>query len=231
MFQTVIVQARCSSRRLPGKVLKPVAGRPMIQFLTERLARCRLVARVIVATSDQESDNDLAAWCAEAGLDCVRGPLDDVAGRFLLAARRYGLDSLVRINADSPLLDPAIVDQAVAMFAEGQWDLVTNVLTRSFPKGQSVEVVRTSLLAATHPVMTAEEREHVTQHFYRHADSFTIGNFTREPNLADLQHSVDTPEDFAAFAALVAAMTRPHWEYGLSELLALSRETASPPRS
>lgn len=231
MLQTVIVQARCSSQRLPGKVLRPVAGRPMIQYLTERLARCRLVDKVVIATSTEHSDDDLAAWCEKAGLDCVRGPLDDVAGRFLLAARRHELDSLVRINADSPLLDPAIVDRAIALFAEGSWDLVTNVLVRSFPKGQSVEVIRTSLLAAAHPAMTAEEREHVTQHFYLHAASFRIGNFSHSEDLSALQHSVDTPEDFAAFSALVAAMTRPHWEYGLSDLLTLSRETASPPRN
>lgn len=222
---TVIIQARCNSRRLPGKVLMEVAGRPLIQYLVERLRHCRRVDRLIVATSDQESDDSLAGWCDQAGLALVRGPLDDVAGRFLLAARQYRLDNFVRINADSPLLDPEIVDRAIALFGENSQDLVTNTLIRSFPKGQSVEVIRTSLLAAAHAAMGVEEREHVTQYFYCHAESFGIRNFDHVPNLASLQHSVDTPEDFAAFAALIASMTRPHWEYGLEDLLLLSQET------
>jgi spore coat polysaccharide biosynthesis protein SpsF len=219
---TAVIQARMGSRRLPGKSLRPVAGRPMLAYVVERLRRCRELAAIVVATSTASDDDAIAAFCRAWGVECHRGPRDDVLARFLAIVEARPLAAVVRISGDSPLIDPAIVDAALRLFAESGADLVTNVAPRSFPRGQSVEVVSAAALrriAAAAP--TAEEREHVTQWLYRHPDRGTIRNFAAPRDMSGVQLSVDTAEDFAAFAALVALMRRPHWDYGLDEILDL----------
>jgi spore coat polysaccharide biosynthesis protein SpsF len=227
MRPTAIVQARMASERLPGKSLRLVQGRPMLAYVIERLRRCGELAATMVATSIAAEDDAIASFCEKLGVACHRGPREDVLTRFLGAVEALSLPVFVRINGDSPLIDPAIVDRAVRLFAEGGCDLATNVARRSFPKGQSVEVISADALrlqAAQGP--TAEEREHVTLWFYRHPERVRIRNFAADTDMSGVQLSVDTADDFAAFAAIVEAMERPHWDYGLAELLELRRKIA-----
>jgi len=225
---TAIIQARMSSRRLPGKMLRPVQGRPMLAYVVERLRRCRELAEVVVATSMAPEDDAIAAACGSLGVACHRGPLDDVLGRFIEIVAARGLPAVVRISGDSPLIDAAIVDRAVRLFRDAPCDLVTNVAPRSFPRGQSVEVIASAALRkAAAANLTPDEREHVTAWFYRHPEACSITNFAAPADLSGLQLSVDTAEDFAAFAATVAAMQRPHWEYALDEIVALRRQLAT----
>jgi len=218
----IIVQARMSSARLPGKVLRPAQGKPMLTYLLERLARLSHDSPVVVATSTETSDDPVAAYCADTGTRCVRGPLDDVAARFLLAIEETGVDGFARISADSPLIDPAILDRALSLFAETGADLVTNVMPRSFPKGMSVEVIGSDAFRRARAEMTeAGDIEHVTPVFYRHPGDWQIEAFTHDPSLAAINLSVDTPEDFSAFERIVSHMDKPHWSYGLDDILAL----------
>lgn len=230
-MQTAIVQARASSARLPGKVLREVRGKPLLQYLVERLQRAATLERIVLATSTDASDDDVAALGARLGLDVVRGPLDDVLGRFLLAATQLKLAALVRINGDSPLLDPSLIDRAVVLFEAGGSDLVTNVLPRSFPKGQSVEVVAVhALQQAWNESDEPADREHVTRYLYRNLDRFRVSNFARPSYAGDLQLSVDTADDLRRFAALVDRMDRPHWELGVEDLIQmLASERAAAP--
>jgi spore coat polysaccharide biosynthesis protein SpsF (cytidylyltransferase family) len=222
MSMVAVVQARYSSQRLPGKVLREVAGRPLLAYLLERLACCRALEQTVVATSSDADDDAIERFCKAIGMACFRGDLHDVLGRFIAAAQWVGCDALVRINGDSPLMDPAIVDRGVGLFEEGAADLVTNVHPRSFPKGESVEVVAVSALRRAASLSSdSQDREHVTRYLYRHPEQFRIRNFKRAQDVSDIQLSVDTPEDFAAFAALVARMDRPQAQYGLDEILAL----------
>jgi spore coat polysaccharide biosynthesis protein SpsF len=221
-----IVQARSSSRRLPDKVLLELAGKPMLAYTVERLRRSRAVRDVVLATSDRADDDRVAALGERLGVDVMRGALDDVLGRFLAAAKAAGADAVVRISGDSPLIDPQLVDRVVARFAADACDLATNVFPRSFPKGQSVEVVTMNALErAARETADPEDREHVTRFFYRNADRFEIRNVASPRDLSHVQLSVDTPEDLALVRGIFAAMDRPHWEYGLDEILAL-REAA-----
>lgn len=217
-----IVQARMTSARLPGKVLAPLAGRPALVWVLERLERAETLDAVLVATSDAGSDDPVAAFCAERGVACHRGPLDDVAARMLGAARAAGLDAFVRVSGDSPTLDQRLVDHGVRLMREARVDLVTNVRPRTFPPGQSIEVVRTGALAAVvaAPGADAAAREHVTGPLYD-GDHAVVRFEAGEPRV-DVHLTLDTPDDHERLERILTAMDRPHWEYGWEEVLALA---------
>lgn len=219
-----IVQARMSSSRLPGKVLAPIGGQPLLGLLMQRLARCGAIDAAVVATSDHPSDDVLADWCRRAGVAVHRGPLDDVAARVLAAAEAHGLAGVVRVSGDSPLIDPELVGRAAARLRTGDADLVSNVVPpRTYPPGQSVEALRTDALAASRALMEAPgDREHVTPALYRHPERFRIVALRADPPCAERRMVVDTAEDLEAMRALVARMDRPPVDHGLSELLALA---------
>ena len=134
------------------------------------------------------------------------------------------LDAFVRVCADSPLIDAALVEQAVAVFRSRRFDLVTNVHPRTLPPGQSVEVVDTRVLTAAIPMMTRpEHREHVTSYFYDNASRFRIHNIASDREYGDLRLVVDTPEDFSAIQAITRRFDRPQWTYGLDDIVQLTR--------
>lgn len=215
MRTIAVIQARFNSQRLPGKVLRPLLGRPMIDYLLEGLDRCRTLNGIVLATSFESSDDPVASFARDKGVPCFRGPLDDVANRMLGAARSVGADALVRVSGDSPLLDPALVDSAVELYQQESGDLVTNVWPRSFPRGQSVEVISCLALARAVNAMTTDyEREHVTTHFYANPERYSIHSFTASRPRPDLQLSVDDASDFARCEAILSALDRPHWEAG-----------------
>ena len=223
-----IVQARTSSTRLPGKVLRDVAGKPLLAYVVERLQHAKSVDRVVVATSAERSDDAIESLCRARGVDCHRGPGDDVAGRILGAVHAVDSHVAVRISGDSPLLDQHLIDHAVSLLEDDEKDLSTNVYpTRTFPHGQSVEAFRAEALERGYALAAdASDLEHVTPVFYRHAAEFRIASFTREPDLGDLRLVVDTQEDFERFARVVSAMEHPHWQYGLDDVLELLQACA-----
>lgn len=219
----IIIQARMGSSRLPGKVLREACGKPMLQYLVESMKSSGL-GRVVVVTSDRPADDGIAALCQAQAVDCVRGDEEDVASRFEAAANRFAFPAFVRLCGDSPLLDAGLVRRALGVYAQGIWDLVTNTHPRSFPKGQSVEVVRAEAFrTARSRFRSADEREHVTRHFYAHDRKWRIANIACDHDWGAVQHSVDTEEDFRRFETLAAAAERPHWEYRWSDWLALDR--------
>ncbi len=223
-----IIQARMSSRRLPGKVLADVHGQPLLQYLLERLERCGELEVIVVATSTDPGDDPIQMLCDERDVACFRGSLENVAERFREAAKRHGLDAFARLCADSPLLDPALVDQAVASYRSGGLDLVTNVIGRSFPPGQSVEVISVQVFAEAVPQMSrADHREHVTSYFYDHDKDFRIKAIRCEHDCGDANFAVDTPADLERVTCLISAMDRPQWTFGLEELVRLYRGLAN----
>jgi spore coat polysaccharide biosynthesis protein SpsF len=224
----IVVQARFSSERLPGKVLRPLAGRPLLGWLIERLRTLGDEARIIVATSDRPEDAAVAEFARASGVEVFRGALDDVLARLLGAFDAFALDVGVRVSGDSPLLDPRLVSRALGLFRAGDADLVTNVQVRTYPKGQSVEAIGAAALRRAYAEARAPaDREHVTPYFYAHPELFRIRNFTFDPPAPGLQLSVDTAHDFATVERMLQAMSRPHTDYDVAALVALHREVTA----
>ncbi len=215
-----IVQARMSSSRLPGKILKKVYEETLLDHLLHRLRLCQLIDGIVLATSTDSSDDPVFEYADFNGLQCYRGSLDDVASRLLGAAYLFDLVHLVRVSGDSPMLDPAIVDQAIEIYRNSEVDIVTNVQQRTFPRGQSVEVFSTSALEkALGRDMNDNDREHVTPYFYRHPESFRIVNFIYPGRRGEAQLSVDTEADLERFTCIMKLLGPPYWSHGLENLL------------
>lgn len=216
-----IVQARMSSARLPGKTLTPLAGRPALDWVLDRLEHASEPDALLVATSDAETDDEIAEHCGKRNVACHRGELEDVAARLVGAARSGALDAFARVNGDSPLIDQRLVDHGIALMRQGDADLVTNVRPRTFPPGQSVEVVRTEALAEALAAGADEEtREHVTGPLYE--GRFRVLRFEAAEPRTDVRFTLDMPEDQTRLAAILEAMDRPHWEYTWEEVIALA---------
>src|SRR5580704_6425085 len=170
-----ILQARTSSSRLPGKVLAPLAGAPMILRQIERVARAARIDRLVVATSENPSDDDLAAVVADAGVRVHRGPLRDVLARFIGALGAHGpADHVVRLTGDCPLADPAVIDATITHVIDAGADYGSNTPPRrTFPKGLDVEVMTAGALrAAAARAASPEEYEHVTWGLHHHPELY-----------------------------------------------------------
>jgi spore coat polysaccharide biosynthesis protein SpsF (cytidylyltransferase family) len=201
-----IIQARMSSLRLPGKVLMNIAGKPMLERVYDQVLKSNNVKKIIIATSDDSSDDQIEQFCLLQNYPCFRGSLNDVAARFLGVINRQGAEEFIRINGDSPLIDPRLIDIAIAQYRYNLFDLVTNVLHRTFPKGQSVELVRSSTFKRMYESkLSLDDKEHVTKAFYRDEFNFKIKNFSADPPAEDIQLSVDTEEDLNRISAIINA--------------------------
>jgi spore coat polysaccharide biosynthesis protein SpsF len=208
MTVLAVLQARMSSRRLPGKVLAPVLGQPMIQRQIERIRRSTELDKLVVATSDGRDDDAIAALCDAIGQPCFRGPLDDVLGRFVGALDSYGpADHVVRLTADCPLIDWTIIDRCVREHIATASDYTSNAIVRTFPDGLDVEVIRSAALrAAEAEAQDRESREHVTPFIYSRPDRFKIIHVTHHEDLAALRWTVDRPDDLAFVREVYASL-------------------------
>ena len=203
MTTLAIVQARMSSSRYPGKVLAPLAGQPMILRQLERIQRAETLDGIVVATSIDASDDELAQLIKVNGFNVVRGDLDDVLARFIKVIDQYQPDTVVRLTADCPLISPKVIDQVVTRFQQGDCDYASNTMTATYPDGLDVEVVKASVLQEIYESSTDKnEREHVTLGVYRQPDKYRIVNVSGEGDLSHLRWTVDTPEDYAFVKAI-----------------------------
>lgn len=209
MIQRIIaiVQARMSSSRLPGKVLAPLGGVPLIAFMLQRLRKCTEVDRVILATSTDVSDDALAAFIEASDVVCYRGDLEDVLGRFSAAARKAEADIIVRLTGDCPLIDPSLVDAAICHLVRGGYDYVSNVAPATFPDGLDVEVfTRAALESADANAVLKSDREHVTPYIRRPENGFSVGNIVSKVDLSGLRWTVDYADDLAFVQSIVDAL-------------------------
>ncbi len=216
----VVVQARTSSTRLPGKVLMPLAGAPSIVRMMQRVQRVQRADLRLVATSTDPSDDALAALCAEAGVPCVRGSLDDVLGRFVSAVPDSA-EVVVRLTGDCPLIDPAIIDHHIERFVAEQplAGYVTNAVRRTMPDGLDVEVVQPELLRRAHREATDRfDREHVLPWVRRHA---TTAHIAWATDLSAIRWTLDTPRDYEVISAIYDALYAEDPDFDTAAILRL----------
>ena len=215
-----ILQARMSSTRLPGKVMAPILGAPMIARQIERLRRARGISRILVATSEREDDDVLADYLRGMGVEVFRGSLGDVLDRYheaLVAAGKP--EHFLRLTADCPLTDPAVIDGCIARHLDAGADYTHNSPGGTFPKGLDVEVCRTEVLhAAWWEATSAYDREHVTPFVYARPHRFRIEEVRRDPPLP-FRWTVDTREDFAFAADVYAALHPAKPDFATDDIL------------
>ena len=217
-----ILQARMSSTRLPGKVLIPILGEPMLFRQIERLKRCQSFDRLVVATSTESTDDQLVQACRVRGVDVSRGSIDDVLDRFVMAAKPYDPQTIVRLTGDCPLIDPGVVDNVVKFFASGDYDYASNVSPPTFPDGLDVEVMRASCLERAHQeAKLPSEREHVTPYLRNHPELFRHGNYSGPRDLSHLRWTVDEPEDFEFVSHVFERLYQQNPQFGLDDILGL----------
>lgn len=221
------IEARMGASRLPGKVLKPIAGVPALARMIRRVKRAETLDGIVVATTDREPDADVAALAEAEGVAAFRGSEDDVLDRVLKAQQAVESDIIVELCGDCPLIDPAVIDRAVALFEKSGADLVTTTRPQSYPHGMDVEVfARAALEEVAATVDDAEVREHVSLHFYRHPERYRIVNLDAPAGerAPDIRLLLDHPEDLDALDAIWRAIEAERGaDFTVADVLALLR--------
>jgi spore coat polysaccharide biosynthesis protein SpsF len=191
-----IIQARMSSTRLPAKVLADICGKPMLHYVVARARRACALSLLAVATSDQATDDAIVDFCQTSDVPCFRGSRDDVLDRYYHAAKYFQADVVVRLTADCPLLDPAIIDKVVETFVAGQFDYASNTQELTYPDGLDTEVFTWKTLEiAWHEARLPSEREHVSPYIIKNTGRFRIGSIKHNQNLSHIRWTVDQRQD------------------------------------
>jgi spore coat polysaccharide biosynthesis protein SpsF len=219
---TAIVQARVGSTRLPGKVLKPIRGRPMLSYQLERLRAARRLERIVVATTTSDADDAIVDLCLREGVECTRGSEQDVLSRYAQAAVKVGATVVVRATSDCPLIDPDLVDFAIGEYLAGGVDYVSNMLVPTWPYGMAIEVFSVAvLLEADRESRLPAEREHVTPFIYWRPDRYRIKSLVRQPDLSFHRWTVDVPEDFDLVSRILGELYPTNPRFTLQDVLGL----------
>lgn len=196
MNTVAIIQARMSSSRLPGKVLFPLADKPVIEHVVLRLKHANTLNQIVVATSTEDDDDPIEHWAKSCEVHCFRGSLNDVLDRYYRAACLYEADAVVRITADCPMIDPIIVDEVVDGFKLGGFDAFG--LSGEFPDGLDCQVFSFSALKkASEEATLPSEREHVGPFIEKtHPELFNLGGLEKFSNLSHLRWTLDEERDY-----------------------------------
>lgn len=207
-----IIQARMAASRLPGKVLKEIAGKPMLQHVIERARRARRVNEVMVATTTDPSDDAVESFCKEVGVSVFRGSMQDVLDRYYQAAKLIQADVIVRLTADCPLLDPALIDKVIDSFFHEKVDFAANRLPppfhRTYPIGLDVEVCSFAALErAWDDAIQPYEREHVMPYLYDQKGRFKVLVMNYHADFGDQRWTVDTPQDLEVVRQVFARLS------------------------
>jgi spore coat polysaccharide biosynthesis protein SpsF (cytidylyltransferase family) len=210
---TAIIQARLGSTRLPGKVLLDLGGRPVIDWVVERVAATPEVDEVIVAIPDGPEDDELFAHLDRRGVSVVRGSAADVLSRFGKAASMTSASMLARVTADCPFIDPSVLGRVIAAFRQQPpVDYCSNVLIRTYPIGLDCEVMSKEVLVlADAEAQTLPEREHVTPFFYQQPERFRLRNVEAPAGLNYPQYrlTLDEEPDLALLRRILAKLGSP----------------------
>ncbi len=226
-----IVQARMGSTRLPGKVLKPIMGKPMLWYLVKRLERTEYVDKVVVATSEEKNNDVIRDFCKQHSMDCFSGSEEDVLDRFYCAAKQVDADVVIRITADCPLLDPGLIGGMLKEFnSSDRYDYYCVACGASastaefnglrYPDGLDAEIFRFSTLETAWKEAKAQlEREHVTPFIWRRPERFKLGKKTSQSDYSLMRWTVDNQADFEVIEEIYKNLYPKKNDFGLEDIL------------
>ena len=218
------IEARMSSSRLPGKVLLPAGGKPLLGHLVDRIKQVRLIDEVILATTTNPKDDRLEDFAREQSIACYRGSEDDVLDRVLSAVQTHKGDLVVKFTGDCPIVDPSIIEQVIQMYLHNACDYVSNGYVPSFPIGMGVQIFSlATLLRSASMTDNPEDREHVTLHMYRHPEIFRHVNLVAPPDLRwpQLRLTVDQQADYDLVKRLIEHFCEEDSLFGCKEIIDL----------
>ena len=226
MRTVATIEARMTSTRLPGKILSPILGQPMLERLIERLRRARRLDDIWVATTDNATDDPTEELARRLGTGCFRGSELDVLDRVLKTAHAAAAEVIVEITGDCPLIDPIVVDRLVETYLANQYDFVSNVLHRTYPVGLDTRIFSTAVLERVASLTDDPvDHEHVSLYIYEHPELFSLHN--EESGLPDAEEvgkmrlTVDTPEDLALIQAIYEELYPSKPDFTLPDILDL----------
>jgi spore coat polysaccharide biosynthesis protein SpsF len=223
MKTVVIIQARMGSTRLPGKVLLPLMGKTVLAHVVERCNAISLVDEVVVATTNQEIDNQIEEETGKLNISCFRGSEADVLQRYYEASQAYHADIIVRVTSDCPLLDSETANLVIKHFLSNpSVDYCSNSMIRSFPRGLDTEVFSASALQrAYYSAKESSEREHVTPYIYLRPHEFNIEHITNDTDYSHYRWTLDTPEDWELIKSVYGHLYSKGKVFGWKEVIHL----------
>jgi len=196
MKPIAIIQVRMGSTRLPGKVLKKLNGITILESLLNQLNYSRLLNDKIIATTLNSEDDVIVNFCESKGIKCFRGSVNDVLDRYHKCAKKFSINTIIRITSDCPLMDPQVVDDVIDFYLKNSYDYVNNFYKRTYPYGNDVEIFSLKVLEKVWEKATKpSEREHVTPYIYNNPDEFSLGWIENKENLSEFHWTVDRKED------------------------------------
>ncbi|WP_350100610.1 hypothetical protein [Fulvivirga sp.] len=217
----VTILSRYNSSRLPGKALKEINGKTILQYIFERVNKVLPAEQIIIATSTEKSDDIISRYCEKQNWNCYRGSLENVAKRFYESGVNLAVDYIIRINGDNLFLDIPLLENLINLAHTGKCDFISNVKGRSYPKGMSIEIVRLEHYKNLLKEIITEERyrEHVTLYLYENelkSYHFVYNDELKE--LAGTQLAIDTLEDFEKAITIINSFDQDHIKYNIKEI-------------
>ena len=218
------IEARMTSTRLPGKVLKQAVGKPMLALMVERLKKVPSLDGIVIATTVNATDDPVVALAEALGVGVFRGSEDDVMSRVLGAARTHEIDVIVETTGDCPLIDPDVVEACIQAYLAAGVDYLSNALQRSYPIGMDTQVFATDVLAdAESRTHDPHNREHVSLFIYANPALYSLQNFSAPPELTEpkLALTLDTAQDFELIREIFEALYPDNPNFRLGDIFAL----------
>ena len=216
------IEARFASTRLPGKTLLEICGKPTLELIIERLQKSCFIDEIVVATTTNSDCDSIEKLANKLNVGCFRGSEDDVLDRVLQAAKTFKADIIVEITGDETLIDPKIVDQAIKFYLDNDFDYISNILDRRYPRGLDTQVFATRVLEEVAGVTDdPADRENVSLYIYEHPEKYTLGS-VRSPdelNHPDWRWTLDTKEDFKFLKTVYEALYPGNKDFGTSDIL------------
>ena len=221
----VIVQARSGSTRLPEKVLLDLSGRTVLERVIERVSCANLVDVVIVATTLNKEDDRIEEICQKAGVMCFRGSEEDVLDRFYQAAKHYEIKQIVRVTADCPLMDSAVIDIVISRHMKEFADYTSNTIEETFPDGEDVEVFSFSALQrAWQEASLKSEREHVTPYLKKNKGLFKLVSVRSDCDLSGQRWTLDEQADYILIKEIYAVLGKKGHIFGIKEIIGFLKD-------